>query len=69
MITYILIGVAFMFSFEYLMNTKAYKRVQLKFKPKLKRIELNLWARIIGILFWPLWLVIFLYYFFKLYFK
>ena len=38
MITYILIGIAFMFAFEYFMNTKAFKRTQIKFKPKLKHI-------------------------------
>ena len=69
MITYILIGIAFMFSFEYIMDTKFFKRTQMKFKPKLKAIELRNTERIIGVLLWPIWLGVFLYSFCKEYFK
>ena len=69
MITYILIGIAFMFSFEYLMDTKSFKRTQIKFNPKLKHINLGIMERIIGVLLWPVWLGVFLYSFCKEYFK
>ena len=69
MITYILIGIAFMFSLEYFLNTKSYKRTQSKFKPELVDFEKNNLVRIIGVLFWPVCLGIFLYNFFKQLFK
>ena len=69
MITYILIGIAFMFSFEYIMDTKFFKRTQMKFKPKLKAIELRNTERIMGISFWPIFVTVFLYNFFKEYFR
>ena len=63
MMIYILVGIIFMFCIEYLLNKETIQK-HLTSIPNLGWTE-----RIIGILFWPLWLVIFLYYFFKLYFK
>ena len=58
-----------MFIIEYLLNSKSYKRVQSKIKPELIDFEINNSARIIGVLFWPVCLGIFLYNFFKQIFK
>ena len=63
MITYILIGIAFMFCIEYLLNLKSIQE-------KLTSIPDVGWAeRAMGIFFWPLFLLIFLYYFLKEFFK
>ena len=69
MITYILIGIAFMFAFEYLMGTRAFKRTQIKFRPELRGIKLGIMERIIGVLLWPVWLGVFIFNFCKEYFK
>ena len=58
-LNYLTVGIIFMFCIEYILNTESIKK-QLKFIPNIGWVE-----RIIGILFWPIWLVIFLYYFFK----
>ena len=63
MITYILIGIAFMFCIEYLFNKKSIQQ-QLTYIPDIGWVE-----RTIGILFWPVCLGIFLYNFFKTVFK
>ena len=69
MITYILIGIAFMFSLEYFINTESYKKTQSKFKSEIVDFEINNLVRIIGVLFWPVCLGVFLYNFFKEFFK
>ena len=67
MITYILIGIAFMFLFECFASSnktkKYYKKVNKSYK------EFGFWEIIIGGSLWPLLLGIFLYNFFKAYFK
>ena len=66
MITYILLGIAFMFCIEYLLNMDSVKE-RMTTNHGLKDM---IWTkRIIGVLFWPIWLGIFLYNFFKSYFK
>ena len=61
MITYILTGVAFMFCVEFLLSKEIFKKhVPTRLGNK---------ERIIGILTWPVWLGVFLYNFFKEYFK
>ena len=52
-----------MFCIEYLLNKKTIQK-QLTYIPNLGWIE-----RIMGVIVWPLWLGIFLYNFFKEYFK
>ena len=47
MITYILIGIAFMFCVEYFTNTKSYKRIENKMSPKLSYKEFGLGERIV----------------------
>ena len=69
MITYVLIGIAFMFCVEFLTNTHNYKLTQEKFNPDLPDIEMNFWVRILGVIFWPICLVIFIYNFFKQLYK
>ena len=57
--TYILTGIVFMFLIEYSSTTK-------KFKKHLSTpIKFGLWERVIGILFWPVCLGVFLNHFFK----
>jgi len=63
MITYILIGIAFMFCIEHLLSKEQIQQ-QLTYSPNIGWTE-----RIIGILFWPICLGIFLYNFFKTMFK
>ena len=63
MIVYILIGVAFMFLLEHFTSLKIFKKY-VKTNPK-AYIGFGFWERIIGILFWPVWLGVFLYNFFK----
>ena len=57
-LNYLFLGVIFMFCIEYILRIEFIKN-QITF-PNIGWVE-----RIIGILFWPIWLVIFLYYFFK----
>ena len=52
-----------MFCIEFLLNTELIKE-KINIKNKIGWLE-----RTMGILFWPVWLVIFLYNFFKEYFK
>ena len=66
MITYILLGIAFMFCIEYLLSMDSIKERMTTTSD----IEDMIWTkRIIGVLFWPVCLGIFLYNFFKEYFK
>ena len=63
MMTYILIGVVFMFGIEYLLSLKSIKdKLTIEY-------DLGLIERIMGIFFWPIYLIIFLYSFCKEYFK
>ena len=64
---YIIIGVIFMFMVEFFTNSKILKKY-LKKHSNLE-IEFGFWERTLGILFWPVFLGIFLYNFFKQYFK
>jgi TRAP-type mannitol/chloroaromatic compound transport system permease small subunit len=66
-LNYLLIGVVFMFLVEYALNTPTAKKYS-KIYPNLNN-QFGFWERIIGILFWPVCLGIFLYNFFKEYFK
>ena len=61
MIIYILIGIFFMFCIEFLLSKENFK----------KQISTNLGTteRVLGILFWPICLGVFLYNFFKTFFK
>ena len=61
--TYILIGITFMFCIEFLINSKNIKKY---ISPSL---EINWMGRTVGILLWPIWLGIFMYNFFKEIFK
>ena len=61
--TYLLMGTAFMFVVELVANTKTYKKMH-KSKPPLGYKE-----RIVGILAWPACVAIFIFSFFKQYFK
>ena len=61
--TYILIGIIFMFCIEYLLNKKSIQK-QLTYN-----INIGWTERLIGIFFWPICLGIFLYNFFKTIFK
>ena len=63
MMTYILIGIVFMFCVEYSLNIKSVK-IHLKNLP-----EIGWRERIIGIIIWPLWLGVFFKNFFKEFFK
>ena len=66
MITYILIGIAFMFCIEYLLNMDSIKERMTTTSD----IEDMIWTkRIIGVLFWPVWLGIFIYNFLISYFE
>ena len=66
MITYILIGIAFMFCIEYLLNMDSIKERMTTTSD----IEDMIWTkRIIGVLFWPVWLGIFIYNFLTSYFE
>ena len=67
MITYILIGVIFMFLVEYTLNSPTAKKYS-KIYPSLKN-KFGFWERTIGIIFWPPCLGIFLYNFLKQLFK
>ena len=63
MITYILIGVIFMFCIEYLLSLESIQE-KLTDVPNIGWTE-----RVLGILFWPICLCIFLYSFLKEFFK
>ena len=66
MITYILLGIAFMFCIEYLLNMDSIKERMTTTSD----IEDMIWTkRIIGVLFWPVWLGIFIYNFLTSYFE
>ena len=62
-LNYLTVGIIFMFCIEYILNTESIKK-QLKFIPNIGWIE-----RSVGVIFWPLFLLIFLYYFLKEFFK
>ena len=62
--TYFLLGVVFMFSMDVFLKSKpAQKHINTKIP------NLGFWEIIIGVSLWPLLLGIFLYNFFKAYFK
>ena len=65
--TYILIGVVLMFLLEYFTSLDRYK-IYIKTNPKAFE-SFGFWERVIGILFWPILLGVFLYNFFKQLFK
>ena len=65
MITYILIGIIFMFLIEHV--TRLIEKKHKKKYPK-AFIEFGFWERLVGILCWPVLLVVFIYNFFKQYF-
>jgi len=67
MIKYILIGIALMFLLEYFTNSSNFKKYEKKY-PK-AFIKFGAAERVIGILCWPVLLGVFLYNFFKAYFK
>ena len=66
MITYILIGVFFMFCVEYIINSGTFKKT---LKLNKTNFPIGWKERIVGIFMWPLFVVIFLYNFFKELFK
>ena len=66
MITYILIGIAFMFCIEYLLNLESIKK-RMSVKHNLNNM---IWTqRFIGVTLWPVWLGVFSYSFFIEFFK
>ena len=66
MITYILLGIAFMFCIEYLLSMDSIKERMTTTSD----IADMIWTkRIIGVLFWPVWLGIFIYNFLTSYFE
>ena len=67
MITYILIGIVFMFFIEQLTRLNKIKKYKKNY-PK-AFIEFGFWERMLGILFWPILLGVFLYNFIKSYLK
>ena len=67
MITYIVIGIVFMFCVEWGSNTDSFKNHML-YKNN-TRIEIGWAERFMGIFFWPICLGVFLYNFFKQYYK
>ena len=67
MITYILIGILFIFLLEYFTSLDRFKKYS-NTHPK-AYIEFGFWERAIGILFWPVCLGVFLYNFFKQLYK
>ena len=66
MIIYILIGIVFMFLMEHITRL-----IRKEYKPKYPKafIEFGFWERLVGILCWPVLLVVFIYNFFKQFFK
>lgn len=69
MMTYILIGIFFMFTLEYGANTQKFREIVKIDYPNLHNFQITWGMRIIGILLWPFCLAIFLYNFFKQFFK
>ena len=67
MITYILIGIAFMFCVEWGMTTNTFKE-HMNFKGSTP-MKIGLAERIMGISFLPIFVTVFLYNFFKEYFR
>ena len=67
MITYILIGILLMFLLEHFTSLKRFNKY-IKTQPE-AFTGFGFWERIIGILFWPVLLGIFLYNFLKTYFN
>jgi len=67
LITYILIGVTLMFLLEHFTSLPNFNKY-LKTHPK-TFTGFGFWERIIGILFWPILLGVFLYNFLKYLFK
>ena len=63
MMIYILVGIIFMFCIEFLSTRKSIE-IHLS-----KKFQIGWKERTMGVLFWPICLVIFLYNFFKTYFK
>ena len=63
MMDYILTGVIFIFSIEFLLSRDSIKRRMYT------KHQIGWTERIIAILLWPVWLTIFLYNFFKSFFK
>tara|TARA_Y100001963_G_scaffold27526_1_gene37509 strand:- start:45 stop:248 length:204 start_codon:yes stop_codon:yes gene_type:complete len=59
MITYILIGIIFMFLLEYVTSTNIFKKYK-NISPKAFE-AFGFWERFMGVLLWPILLIIFLY--------
>ena len=62
---YILIGVLFMFTLEKLLRTKSIKK---HMSPEVLK-DFGIWEILVGIVLWPVWLLVFLYNFFKQLFR
>ena len=62
-INYLFIGVVFMVIVEYLLNRSDIQK-HMTVEP-----ELDILQRVIGVIFWPICLSVFLYNFFKQFFK
>ena len=67
MMTYILIGIVFMFCVEWGTSTDSFKNHML-FKGNTP-MKVGWAERFIGVLFWPVWLGIFIYNFLTSYFE
>ena len=67
MITYILIGVLFMFLLEHFTKLERFKK-HVELYPD-AYVSFGFLERIMGIIFWPLFLAVFLYNFLKQIFK
>ena len=67
MITYILIGIAFMFLLEYFTNLNRFKKYSKTHSEYFKKF--GFWERFMGITCWPIFLGVFLYGFLIEYFK
>ena len=65
--TYILIGILFMFFIDFFTHSKYYKEFE-KTNPKAK-INFGFLERFFGVILWPVWVVVFFYQFFKQLFK
>ena len=69
MITYILIGIVFMFCIERLSYTDTFKKHIARKKININDPAIGWMERFIGILFWPICFGYFLHAFIKQYFK
>ena len=67
MVVYILIGIAFMLYIELFLNSDTFN--QYNKLNKTAKVSLDFWSRIIGVLFWPICLGIFMYHFIKEFYK